>query len=390
VDTRLVGKLLAALPHLRTLQLSGGSWQCNADAEYVQEKLAPLRQHPQLQELYLGGRLSYTAGSGEHSAAAVAGLLPTRLQRLAWQGYWRNEAVPDLSHLNQLTFLQLSGWHGGHCSSSKLPPRLRELQVSWVTGALGTVHEQRQVVTQFNDMGHDTLQEAGNLPQLKELDLHHHLLGSPEACAQLAQLSQVSYLNLTDKALQAVLPMVAAFSSLRWLRLSFDGWPPVRLHGLGALTTVTHLNVMSFGSGSRTHVWAEEVGKMANLKWLSVPADWLLIEVPWLAGLQQLRVLVLRELFYRKDEQGPAKLEQVLQFLEGASSSLQALPRRLMVVGVSGEAVHQAASADMRRRLQRLVGSSGCEVVLGSDLDAIAHPVQQLAGLPEALQQTLA
>jgi len=44
----------------------------------------------------------------------------------------------------------------------------------------------------------------------------------------------------------------------------------------------------------------------------------------------------------------------------------------------------QAAPLQLRSRLRQLVGSSGCEVVVG-----MVDPTQQLAPLPEALQQAL-
>jgi hypothetical protein len=60
------------------------------------------------------------------------------------------------------------------------------------------------------------------------------------------------------------------------------------------------------------------------------------------------------------------------------------------VLGVTGMKAGHAAHSKLRRRLQQLVGSSRCEVVVGPDLDEVADPTQQLAGVPETLQQALA
>jgi hypothetical protein len=67
-----------------------------------------------------------------------------------------------------------------------------------------------------------------------------------------------------------------------------------------------------------------------------------------------------------------------------------ALPPQLQLLGASGLTAEQAAHWELRRRLQQLVGSSGCEVVVGPDLDEVCDPTQPLAGLPLCLQQALA
>jgi hypothetical protein len=68
---------------------------------------------------------------------------------------------------------------------------------------------------------------------------------------------------------------------------------------------------------------------------------------------------------------------------------LGTLPPNLRVLNWRRLSAHRAVSVQLRRRLQRLVGDSGCEVVVGADLDEVADPMQQLAGLPVALQQAL-
>jgi hypothetical protein len=98
----------------------------------------------------------------------------------------------------------------------------------------------------------------------------------------------------------------------------------------------------------------------------------------WLGGLQQLQVLVVH------CNSG----EEVAHV--SSMSWLGALSHRLQVLGVSGGTAEQVAILQLRRRLQQALGSRGCEVVVGADLDVAADPTQQLAGLPEGLQQALA
>jgi hypothetical protein len=77
----------------------------------------------------------------------------------------------------------------------------------------------------------------------------------------------------------------------------------------------------------------------------------------------------------------------VLQLLERCTR--EALPPQLQLLGFTGISVQQAEAAGLRRRLQWVVGGSGCEVVAGPNLELIWDPAQLLAGLPEALQQAL-
>jgi hypothetical protein len=77
-----------------------------------------------------------------------------------------------------------------------------------------------------------------------------------------------------------------------------------------------------------------------------------------------------------------------MPWLEGCTR--EALPPSLQVLAGSGMTAAKAAAWQLRRRLQQWVGSSGCQVVVGVNLDEVADPAQQLAGLPLALQQVLA
>jgi hypothetical protein len=74
------------------------------------------------------------------------------------------------------------------------------------------------------------------------------------------------------------------------------------------------------------------------------------------------------------------RMEQLLE-----EAGMQSAPPQLLLLLVTGISAKQAASLQVRRRLQQqLAGRSGCEVVVGP-----CDPTQQLAGLPEALQQAL-
>jgi hypothetical protein len=126
---------------------------------------------------------------------------------------------------------------------------------------------------------------------------------------------------------------------------------------------------------------------MPALKWLSVPGQLLLVERPWLGGLQQLRVLVLNRLLHKTDKPTASILERIVQQLEGSSPLV--LPPRLLLLGLTGIYMHHAGSHRLCRRMRCLLNSSGCEVVVGVDLDEVADPMKQLAGLPVALQRAL-
>jgi hypothetical protein len=121
---------------------------------------------------------------------------------------------------------------------------------------------------------------------------------------------------------------------------------------------------------------------MSQLQWLSVPHVFLGGEWGWLSGLQQLQVLVVTCGTFMNDTPPSS-----LPWLEECSPEV--FPPRLQVLGVSGVTAEQAVSWQVRSRLQQLVGS-GCEVVVGSDLDEVCDPAMQLAGLPVGLQQVLA
>jgi hypothetical protein len=124
---------------------------------------------------------------------------------------------------------------------------------------------------------------------------------------------------------------------------------------------------------------------MPWLRWLSVPAVLLTADQGWLGGLEQLQVLVLSNALSSSD----AQCLQLVEWL--GTCDQQQLPPRLLVLGINIIKAEQAASWKVRRRLQRHLSSSGCEVVVGVDLDYVTDPAlhMQLTGLPVGLQQAL-
>jgi hypothetical protein len=186
---------------------------------------------------------------------------------------------------------------------------------------------------------------------------------------------------------------ISVTRSLQGLRsLHIDLYGLTVRPGLAAHTQLTRL-VMVTSDNRDDHqqqqAWVAEVGSMTGLRWLSVPDMLLSANQTWLGGLTQLQVLVVRGVQPILDTQPPPQvLPQVVEWLEGCSP--QALPPRLLLLGVYGMLGRDGMSWQLWHRLQQRLGSSGCEVVLGMDLDEVADPTQRLAGLPEALQHALA
>jgi hypothetical protein len=132
-------------------------------------------------------------------------------------------------------------------------------------------------------------------------------------------------------------------------------------------------------------VWAAEFGRMPGLRWLSVPEELLAVDQAWLGGMQQLQVLVL------SDEDPRAQIASVYaDLVEGLSScSMQALPPRLRLLGLSVAPSEQVVCRQVWRQLQQRLLSIGCDLVVGVDLDVVADPFMRLARLPVELQQVL-
>jgi hypothetical protein len=298
----------------------------------------------------------------------------------------------------QLSYTCLSQQHESF--DKKLPPGLQELQLSYLHTPLGELREQLDILTRFdftpwNEYEVICLGEV--LP--KEGFLKHvrvGICGETHVDAALRKLTHMSSLvmcasNHGPEGMGILKPLVsspATYSNLCSLRVEV-----VELQdpcGVGALTQVTRLEVMSIGTSKeeQQRAWVAEVGRMAGLRWLSVPGVLLVGGTSWVGGLKQLQVLVVSNEDWGSlmFPQPPEVLPQVVEGLEGCSP--QALPPRLLLLGLTDMSEEQAAALQVRRRLRQAL--SGCEVVVGVDLDEVGAPIKQLAGLPEALQQALA
>jgi hypothetical protein len=391
VYTQTAGRLLPALPQLRCLQLdmSGQRWGKTLEGgrSKLLRELGSLHQATQLRELYLEGPGCYMGINTD-----VARLMPLSLRRLSWRtlGFF-SWAPGNLSHLTQLTFLQLWSERLRDLQTSHLPPALQQLELSdRFTGVdinVRVVEEQRQVVTAWrmqNSQDRYTQQLLARQPNLSMIEVYASDLRADATRAAMEQLTHLSALKVVAYGCCGVpqaLATAASLPSLQRLHLEMLGVPEP--NGLPALQQVTQLrlamNACLCSTGQQL-AWGNAVGRLAGLHWLSVPAVLLAAGQAWLGGLQQLRVLVLH-----------CKSEDVVTIQHLSSMSwAEVLPPQVQWLGVGGVTAEQAADLQLRRRLQQALGSSGCEVVVGVDLDEAADPTQQLAGLPEGLQQVLA
>jgi hypothetical protein len=302
--------------------------------------------------------------------------------------------------MTQLTFLRMNYWETDSITSSTLPADLQQLH-------LGLIRWRQEEVLQaelplvtgwtcFSLMDECERQLFTRLTNLKVCSVDVEDLCDPDVPAALTQLRSMSSLTVTSvynepedegRGMHMAIRTAASMGSLRRLHLDLDGLlKQVRPADLAALTQLTQLRVSDARpagtKGQRLRLWARTLGSMSGLQWLSAPHV-LLTAVPgWLGGLQQLRVLMLQWAGEAATDVG------AMPWLD--AGSWQGLCRQLQVLGVSGMTAQQAAGWELRRRLQQLVCSSGCEVVVGVSLDEVADPIQQLAGLPVALQQALA
>jgi hypothetical protein len=385
LTSQTAGRLVAALPYLRCLQLSmNGPWVVEEEGcDELLGNLAPLQQATQLQELYLEGPDAFMGIDAD-----VALLLPLSLKRFSWMPEGMLSSG-SLSHLTQLTFLRLVGNPFGALSSSLLPSSLQQLELMDRDICLEVVEQQRQVVTAWliDDLQDEVTQKLlARLPKLKAVEVSVNELTTDAGRAAVQQLTHLSALTLANVAMgfemeqftaQALLA-AAGISSLRRLRLLlWDKPAPIGVSILQQLTQFRLVMLGDEGTAEEQRACGEAVGRLAGLQWLSVPAVLVTAGHAWLGGLQQLRVLVV--------QCNPAGVEDV-----SSMSWLESVPPRLKVLGVGGVTAEEAATRQLRRRLQQALGSRGCEVVVGVDLDAAADPTQQLAGLPQGLQQALA
>jgi hypothetical protein len=413
VTMHTAGQLLVGLPHLRCLQLSIRSpflaepSVSGGGPDALPDHLAPLQHATHLEELYLDG-------PGPEAHSNTCGLLPLSLKRLSWTPS-RYSRECELSHLTQVTFLELCHIQGLDRTSSQLPPGLRQLEaIGQETFDLDVLEEQAQVVTAWSlwFLGGREQQLLPCLRNLRALDIDAEAFRSREARAALQQVTQLAALTLFYYSTppeagvahrQPAVDTAASMHNLRSLRLWFDTLPAPP--ALTALTHLTQLKVSVHYPEStiqlqqqqqreehqqkqlqrrqrRQRAWIQEVGLLSQLQWVSVPAELMEAGWAWLGGLQQLKVLVV----YCQGE-GYAHVSS-LPWLEGCTRV--ALPPQLQVLSVGGMTAQQAVCWRVRPLLQQALRSSGCELVTGVDLDVVCDPAQQLAGLPQALQQMLA
>jgi hypothetical protein len=352
----------------------------------LKEALGPLQQATQLEELYLKG--AYAADPSMQQTCCAPRLLLPNLKRLSWQGHdvW---CTLNLSHLTRVTFLQLSGWREWTLDSEDMPPGLEELQVFDMQQELSAKQQQAVTRWQLHNLSSNTMMQLQqDLPNLTAADIGWgQTLDTPAAQAALAQLAKLSAL-CCPMPLQPGLAALGSMRALRRLHLGVSLDPP-KVSGLSALTGVTQLVLSAYNDPGweSAHAVAAEISTLAGLQWLSVPHALLRAQQGWLGHLRQLRVLVL-DGYDATAHWGTDQHTDAMPWLE--EGSLQAAPSSLRVVRWSGVPADMVAAWQLRRRLRQMLGSSGCEVVVGVDLNRAADPTQQLAGLPEGLQRVLA
>jgi hypothetical protein len=367
------------------------------DKVLLQQHLAPLQAATQLEELYL----DWTPSHGE-SGGPTAPLLPPNLRRLSVA--YDHAPNQDLSHLTKLSFLHLNGCV--QVSSSQLPPSLQQLELLNVRSNWEVLEQHKEVVTACGYLflcERHVQQMFVQLPGLTAADVSGSGFQLPATQAALKSASKLSALTFTFanvlfhpddrvRSMQAAVSTVGSMRHLRRLHLCFYVLPEAM--GLASCTQLTQLRVsleypVSRWEQQRVPGWVADVGRMAGLRWLSVPAALLGAGWAWLGGLQQLRVLVLEQRAEVKEgtDQVADGTHISMAWLEGCTREV--LPPSLQLLGVTGLTAEQVAARQVRRRLVQALSSSGCEVVVGPDLDEVCDPIQQLAGLPEALQQAL-
>jgi hypothetical protein len=399
------GRLLGRLPYLRTLQVSlfePNGYAIRFRGPYVnptpgriaalQQHLVPLSRATQLEELWLQGPRIYTAVTDP----IVAGLLPVNLRQLSRgvYGSLTNE-VPSLQHLTQLTSLTLAGrlpvYEGRH-EVDVLPPRCQEVVLHNVDASSDVLLHHQGVLKGWHlGMCNWAIERQQMFPRLTKLlaaDVRAADLLEPDCKAAFTQLTKLTALKVyankwrdmgpaTTENVQAALATAASIRSLRRLELCLDSLPSVA--GLSALTGLSHLSInLGYNSGGDgVSLWREEVGELVGLKWLLVPPVLLQEQQTWLGGLKQLQVLVVHRPGFDRDN-------SQLPWLEGCPWDV--LSPRLQVLCFSGMPAQDAAHWQLRRRLRGLLGSSGCEVVVG--LESADH--LWLDGMPHGVRHMLA
>jgi hypothetical protein len=294
----------------------------------------------------------------------VAVLLPPSLKRLSWDPVQYTLRY-DLSHLTQLTFLQLADWPWEHLSSRELPPCLQQLEVMDLDNDnLAVLEEQREVVTAWDieDLEERRAQRLlARLPNLTGARVTAWDLSGRGALAAVQQLCKLSALTLSSATdfvamlnVQAVVAAAASMSSVQCLYLqSFD------LTERPALTVLTQLTQLRVSAWRPVHcteeqqaAWAEVLQTMAGLRWLSVPGVLLQASQRGLGGMERLQVLMLHVTVSTTSTTTTSSSDS-MPWLEGCTREV--LPPSLQLLGVSGMSAQQAAAWHLRRRLQQRV-----------------------------------
>jgi hypothetical protein len=402
-----MGALVAALPNLQCLQAgTDHTLAFDDDSAFfdedlasfglvVEEQMAPLRQATQLQELYWS-----VSDMPESCSKAICKLLPPGLKRMAWASSSFTMYVPDVSPLTQLTFLQLAGGACPFLEPHHLPCSLQLLELAGDDVPLFVMTEQQQVLSrlgavQLADLVSNEYENVGCLSKLRALEVglfdlqHWHKVPVMPQRSQLTALVLRAHCSFPPVLWSSVgvpgpvrmLPCMSQVAvGLR--RLDLDCCGGIMLPSLSLFTQLTWLRYTEATNSNQRPpyaVVAQQLGRLPLLKWLSVPGTLLNGGQGWLGGLQQLRVLVLTGVYgdMRQKLSGVAATKEWPWL---AADSPLLLPPCLLVLGCDGM---------VRPYVQRAAAGSGCEVVDNRDLGKACDPTQQLAGLPEVLQQAL-
>jgi hypothetical protein len=275
---------------------------------------------------------------------------------------------------------------------------LRELHLSGEGVSLEVVQAQQQVLVGLDrdqpyNLSNRIIPTLECLPKLQAMAVRVSQLQQPDVCAALKQLSQLDTLTVRldgpEQAadMRAVVSTAAGIPSLRALHVEPSLGVLPNMPSLQKLTSLTRVRLSSYGRVPLGY--ASKLGQMPLLRWLSVP-EALLLEAsgPWLGGMQQLCVLMAHGQPHQRGTPPPGAAS-VPSMFQALAPGLP-LPPKLLVVGWAGVLAESGAAQPLRGFLKQRLGSSGCEVVIGVDLDEVCDPVKQLAGVPEALQQAMA
>jgi hypothetical protein len=292
-----------------------------------------------------------------------------------------------------MSFLRLSNW-GYAGLSSKLPPGLQELELGDRYVPLEELGLQRVLTHLALCPTTAQLEGLSSFSSVRSITIAGQSVDkTPSIHEWVTQLTALTALHVvsyglestaTEPTMGAMSATAASVPSLRHLGLRFfgRGWQPT---GLAALTQLTRLEFGDNGAAAADAAqrvsWVQALEQLQGLRWLTVAGVMVEAVWGWVGSLQQLRVLVVRE--WRGMRRGAAGVSSWPWL--GACNP-RSLPPRLLLLGVSC----WYSEEEVGVRVRRLLRGTECEVVVGADLDEVADPTKQLAGMPEWLQQALA